>query len=75
MQDAAARLFRSLHAATILAQRNELAAEEVNALASCLGLTDAGVLAIVERLKADGLVELDWDGRLSLTAASSRRPT
>jgi DNA-binding MarR family transcriptional regulator len=69
MQDAAALLLRSLHAATILAQRNELTAEEVNALAARLGLTEAGVLAIIERLKADGLVELHWGGRLSLTAA------
>lgn len=58
---------RSLYAASILTTGGRLSAEQVNGLGETLQFAPAGTLDLVERLQADGLVQLHWGGELSLT--------
>ena len=73
MNDPAALLLRSLHSAITLNNRNELKAEEVNDLGATLGLPSETMLMLIEQLKAEQLVELYWDGKLSLTETGRDR--
>jgi len=64
---------RSLYAASILATGGRLSAEQVNGLGETLQFAPAGTLDLVERLQADGLVQLHWGGELSLTPDGRQR--
>lgn len=66
-------LLAGVAALSATAEHDRLDAGAVNRLGAALGLDGPGVLAAVEALKAEGMIDLHWGPALSLTAKGRRR--
>lgn len=59
---------RAMHSAMVLEGSQTIRAEQVNTISQGLGLSLDSIPALMDALKREGLVDLQWGGTVSLTA-------